>query len=77
MTTDALQIASELRKEALDLYRQAAEFQAAAQMAEGTHYSIPEKFRATEEELLARMTPAQRKRYDESLKRFERDRGKG
>lgn len=61
---DALQIASELRKEALQLYERAHGIQTAAQMADGSHFSLPDDVRATEEELLARMTPEQRKRYD-------------
>lgn len=62
---DALQIASELRQEALALYERASEIQTVAMMADGTHGSLPAEFRATHEEELARMTPEQRKRYDE------------
>lgn len=74
---DALQIASELRREALSLYQRASEIQTVAMMAEGRHYSLPDDVRATEEELLARMTPEQRKRYDEALESFQRRRSEG
>lgn len=72
---DALQIASELRKESLRLYALGHEYQMAAMMAEGRHGSLPADIRATEEELLARMTPEQRKRYDEMAERLPSKRG--
>lgn len=69
---DALQIASELRQESLRLYERANAIQTVAMIAEGRHHSLPDDIRATDEELLARMTPEQRKAYDEGVERFER-----
>jgi hypothetical protein len=68
---DALTIAAELRDEALRLYGEAGRLQEAAMMADGTHHTIPKEYRASEKERRARMTPEQRKRFDETWKRWK------
>lgn len=72
MTRPAHEIASDYRKEALRLYGEAGRIQDIALMLEGTHHSIPEEHRASHEEILSRMTLAERKRYDELTERWEK-----
>lgn len=67
---DALTIAAELRAEALRLMALGNEYLTLAMLCEGTHYSLPDDVRATEEERLERMTPEQRERFDEMERRW-------
>lgn len=69
-TPTALEIGAELREEAMRLYGEADRLMTIAQLCEGTHHTLGE-YRASEDELLARMTPEQRKRFDDQMYRWE------
>lgn len=67
---DALTIAQEFRAEAVRLHGLANAYIEIAMRCDGTHFSLPDDVRASHEEQLERMTPAQRERIEELERRW-------
>jgi hypothetical protein len=72
MARTNLELAADFRAEALRLYGLGSEYLTVAMLLEGTHYSVPEHLRPSQEQLIARMTPKQAAQAARMTERWNR-----